>query len=251
MPGLRVRLREFVLSVPIPQSRARRAGGAQQYWNDVASDHWGSNSHVKGEVPGWEGIGLSHREMFECFARAAGIDPHPRRVLEWGAGGGANAVAFAPSAEEFLAVDVSRAVLEECRRQVAAVTDTPCRTIVVEVDAPEEMVGVVENPVDLFLCLYVIELLPSREHAARVMRVAARLLRPGGSALVQVKYRTTSPFTRSRTWSYSRQIAAMTSFAIHDFWELSASWGFTPRFLTLVPRNELDERYAYFFLTRD
>ena len=42
----------------------------------------------------------------------------------------------------------------------------------------------------------------------------------------------------------------MTSFPIHEFWELTQQWGFTPEAVRLVPRNQLDERYAYFFLTR-
>ena len=99
--------------------------------------------------------------------------------------------------------------------------------------------------------MYVFELLPSKEHAKRVLKIAARLLRPGGSALIQIKYQTPSLTTRARTWSYSRQIAAMTSFQIPEFWQLCIDNGLTPQLCTLVPKNQLDERYAYLFLTRD
>ena len=56
--------------------------------------------------------------------------------------------------------------------------------------------------------------------------------------------------TRSRTWAYRRGVASMTSFSIDDFWSLSAACGLQPHSVRLVPRNQLDSRYAYFFLTR-
>jgi ubiquinone/menaquinone biosynthesis C-methylase UbiE len=250
--GLRDWLRTVVLSVPIPQSRKRRGAEAQQYWTDEDGARWASDSHVLGHVPGWERIGPEHREMFESFAHATQVDAKPRRVMEWGAGGGANAVAFAPQAEEFVAVDVSESLLDECKKRVTQVCATPFVALLVGVNSPEDVLNLMPSGglIDLFLCLYVIELLPSKDHARRIMQLAARLLRPGGSALVQVKYRTRSLWTRPRTWSYRRQVAAMTSFDIDEFWHLSEECGLQPRLLTLVPKNELDERYAYFFLTR-
>ena len=246
-----VRIAELaVLRMPVPQTPARRAADAQRYWSAKDGDRWGSDSHVRGEVPGWEQIGLHHREMYADFARTIGVVPQGARVLEWGAGGGANAVAFAPMAEEFIAVDVSRPSLEECGRQVAAVCDTTYTPVLVGVDSPEDALAEVQSGVDLFLCLYVLEVLPSKGHVQRVMEVAAQLLRPGGSAMVQIKSQTGSLLTWPRTWNYERQVSAMTSFPIHEFWELSGRWGLTPHSVRLVPRNELDERYAYFFLTR-
>ncbi|HET8663505.1 MAG TPA: class I SAM-dependent methyltransferase [Nocardioides sp.] len=244
-------LRTAILSVPIPQSVARRGAEAMEFWNNQEGPRWGSDTHTRGAVPGWETIGPEHRELFTRFAVACGVDTSPRRILEWGAGGGANAVAFAPHAQEFIAVDVSGSILEECRQRVADVCSTPFVPVLVGVNSPHDVFNEVSGEVDLFLCLYVIELLPSKEHARRVIQHASRLLRSGGSAFVQVKYRTRSPWTRPRSWSYARQVAAMTSFDIDEFWHLSQECGLTPRLITLVPKNELDERYAYYFLTKD
>ncbi len=244
-------VKKLVLTVPIPQTPARRAADSAAYWAASGTDLWRSDSHVKGSVTGWDLIGREHLSQFLDFARAVEGDPRPARVLEWGAGGGANAVVFAPDAQEFIAVDVSQAVLEECRRQVAAVCDTTFTPVLVPVDRPEVASELIAGQVDLFLCFYVIELLPSRQHARRVMKQAARLLRPGGLAVVQVKYQTLSPFTRSRTWAYRRgEVASMTSFPIEAFWSMAAECGFTPHSIRLIPRNHLDERYAYYFLVR-
>ena len=242
-----------LLAVPVPQSPSRRAAHAAAYWDSAPEEdgqRWRADSHAKGAVPGWELIGPEHHAYFLDFARAVEADPRPARVLEWGAGGGANAVAFAPQAEEFIAVEVSPAALDECRRQVAAVCDTTFTPVLVPVDRPEAATEVLPGVVDLFLCFYVIELLPSQQHARRVMQTAATLLRPGGLAVVQAKYQTLSPLTRSRTWAYRRGVASMTSFPIDAFWSMAAECGFTPHSVRLVPRNQLDERYAYYFLVR-
>ncbi len=42
----------------------------------------------------------------------------------------------------------------------------------------------------------------------------------------------------------------MTTYRIEEFWELTQRCGFVPETIELVPRNELDQRYAYFLLSR-
>ena len=242
--------KRLVLAVPLPQTPSRRAADSARFWASTDVETWQANSHVKGGVPGWDLIGTGHQALFLDFARAIEANPRPSRVLEWGAGGGANAVVFAPDADEFIAIDVSQAALDECRVQVSAVCETAFTSVLVPVDRPEAALELVPGLVDLFLCLYVIELLPSQQHARRVMQTAAKLLRPGGMAVVQVKYQTSSPLTRSRTWAYRRGVASMTTFQIHAFWSLVSEVGLAPHSVRLVPRNQLDERYAYYFLTR-
>lgn len=241
---------------PIPVGAGRRAAQSQKYWTASSSDDWLSNSHHRNsDLPGgiatWESIGRTHRGYFTEFAQNVGSSAGFGRILEWGAGGGANAIAFAPDAQEFLAVDISPESLAECGRQVRSVCDTKYTPILVGADYPEDAVASVDGAVDMFLCFYVMELLPSPAHGRRILEVAARMLAPGGVAIIQIKYQTSSLRSRSRSWGYTRQMAAMTSFPIDKFWELATRAGFTPRWVRLVPHNDLDERYAYFFLIRD
>lgn len=42
----------------------------------------------------------------------------------------------------------------------------------------------------------------------------------------------------------------MTAYRIEEFWELAERVGFVPELLELRPRDELDQRYAYFTLRR-
>lgn len=170
-------------------------------------------------------------------------------MVDWGCGGGANAVATAPSAGEMVLVDLSDETLEECRRRVGEVSDTPVTTVRIAVEDPEAAAERVAG-CDLFMCFYVLELVPSQEHAARILRIAAEALVPGGLAVVQFKYDDGALTSTSRHRGYARHLAHMTTYAIPDFWQLAVDVGLRPRMLTLVPENELDRRYAYLAMTK-
>ncbi|UOX88373.1 class I SAM-dependent methyltransferase [Amycolatopsis sp. FBCC-B4732] len=96
----------------------------------------------------------------------AGFTRPWKRVLEWGCGGGANVVHFAPRTEEFVGVDISVETLQECEKQVAAVCGTPFRPIAIDVAQPETAVAQVEGWCDMFLSFYVFELIPHRSTAS-------------------------------------------------------------------------------------
>lgn len=170
------------------------------------------------------------------------------RVVEWGCGGGANAVHFAPPAQELIGVDISQESLEECGRQVESVCSTPVRKVLVDVENPEAALEIIPGECDLFLSFYVFELLPTPEYGGRIQRIAHRLLAPGGLALIQIKYDCGSWRTRSRGRSYRSGPAGMTTYTIPAFWGLAERCGWTPKYVQLVPKDELDERYAYFLL---
>lgn len=255
MSMLRTRLRDRWDRVGPRQSDARLAAESRAYWTTVEDETWRSNSHFRdaaafADDPSlWRRLGEDHRRMVDDLAAGAGWSVPNPRVVEWGCGGGANAVAFAPHASEMVLVDLSERTLEEARQQVAAACDTPVRTVRVDVDDPLSAVPRV-GTCDLFLCFYVFELVPSPEHGRRILQAAAAALEPGGLAVVQFKYDDGRRGSGSRRRHYTRALAAMTTYAIPDFWAMAEECGLRPRLLTLVPRNELDRKYAYLAMTR-
>jgi hypothetical protein len=42
----------------------------------------------------------------------------------------------------------------------------------------------------------------------------------------------------------------MTTYGIDEFWIAAGRMGFEPQAIVLVPRNRLDERYAYYALSK-
>ena len=228
---------------------------AQQFWTRGAGDGWRNNSHWRdgSQFHGtglWEAVGREHIELYQRLRQASAVKPAPvERAVDWGCGGGANAVAFAGLASEIVGVDVAVDSVKECARQVANAGTTPFTPVVANVSRPELAAATIARPVSLFLCLYVLELVPDKEYGLRLMRIAYDLLCEGGQAFVQIKYSTGSWRTSSRRRGYRRDLAGVT-YRIDEFWTAMQQIGFRPEAVSLVPANDLDERYAYFLLTR-
>jgi len=236
------------------QSETRIAADSQSFWARPAGPWWEDQSHWRdgptfGTGDLWLRLGRDHLAVVQRGARAVGWEWRQPRIVDWGCGGGANAVHLAPLASEFVGVDVAEETLAECRRQVAQVCDTPFTSVLVEVNDPESAAGMI-TPCDLFVSFYVFELIPTPEYGERLLRIAAEALVPGGLAVIQIKYSDGTWRTRSFRRSYRSRFAEMTTYDLEEFWKLAAKCGLTPQLMTLVPRNELDRRYAYFVLSK-
>lgn len=225
---------------------------SRDYWRDATDQGWKANSHWEDGVPGeWSRIGADHLDLLQRLVRTTGRELVFGRTVEWGSGGGANAVRFAPLATEFVSVDVSQDSLTECERQTQAVCETPVVSVLIDVDDPEAAIeSLGAGTCDLFVCLYVVELLPSRSYAQRILAIAQQLLKEGGVAFIQFKYENADRLSKSARRSYRRNLANTTTFPIDEFWEASQGAGLHPQVLHLVPRNALDERYGYLLCTR-
>jgi SAM-dependent methyltransferase len=239
------------------RSDTGRASDAKKYWEDESQHAFRSNSHWKGEAgikeDIWLQIGAPHRKLLEDHARLRNRPLPFGRIIEWGCGGGANAVHFAPLAETFVGVDISKASLEECEAVLRGL-DGKSTFVAVLADAmePEKSVDALIGTCDVFLCTYVFELLPSQDYGQRILDIAHRVLLPGGFAIIQIKYETNDSATRSHNWDYRRNLANMTTYAIDAFWQRAQQAKFVPFSVSLRPRDTLinDERYAYFILDR-
>lgn len=242
-------------AVGVRQSSTQIVADAQAYWERPRGTNWKAHSHWENGVTFdgnrlWDGIGRRHVALYEKSRRALGGEATPTRVLEWGCGGGANAVHFAPLASEYVGVEVSAETLDECARQVRSRTEAPFVPVRIDVAHPEAALAALTEPIDLFLCFYVFELLPSQEYGARVLRIAERCLRPGGMAIIQMKYDDGRWTSRSRRRAYRLGLADMTTYRIERFWALLEQVGLSPQSIHLAPRGELDDRYAYFVATK-
>ena len=51
---------------------------------------------------GWLAWGAGHLDLYRNFARMLDVPLSVHRIVEWGSGGGANAIHFAPFAQEYV-----------------------------------------------------------------------------------------------------------------------------------------------------
>lgn len=240
-----------------PQGEGELAADAQAYWRGDHSilpqySHW-RGAGVFDDDDRWRRMGQRHVELYRRLARMAGKPEQIGTIVEWGCGGGANAVPFAGLSSTFVGVDVSRTSLEECGRQLAAVGFEDYVPVEIDVADPERALDALPGPADVFLCTYVFEVLPSVEYGFRVLRLAHRLLADDGAALIQIKCTDGSWETRPRPFSYRRNVTQITTYSLEQFWTEAQRIGFTPLAVTLVPHDELtgDLHYAYVLMVKE
>ncbi|MDX1925756.1 MAG: class I SAM-dependent methyltransferase [Pirellulaceae bacterium] len=248
-------------TIGFKQSDRKIRSDAHKFWHNHSATDFGVNSHWKGcgifsqDDDRWMSIGQRHLLMLQRMSFSLnGSLSSPSRfssVLEWGCGGGANAVAFGGGADSFIAVDISQSSVDECLRQMKAHGMGNGTGIVVDIHQPEKVLSSV-GQVDVVICTYVFEVLPSKTYATRLVRLFHDLLKPGGVALVQIRYATSRKSTQGRSWGYRFGFTKMVAFFLDEFWLLATQIGFRPGSIELVPNDEtvIDERYAYFILEK-
>jgi SAM-dependent methyltransferase len=238
-------------------AEVERLQDSHRFWNDPSNPDLKKLMHWRGEGPFgdddlWLSLGRWHYGLFEKAASWAGVTTPLEGVVDWGCGGGMNAVQLAPAAEVYYGVDINQESLRECARQVEAEDAGHFVPVLIEASEPEAAVGQIPIPCDLFFSSYAFEGLPSPAYGLRVMRIAFDLLRPGGIALVQVRYHSGPALLSMGRRKYKPTWPRNTSYAIDGFWEFCEEIGFDPMFVTLVPEQpELNEtRYAYFAMVK-
>jgi len=213
-------------------------GESQRFWNGAPSNRLKRLSHWRGagktDDTCWQAMGREHLEMYRQFCSIAQVERPVGRVVDWGCGGGANAILFAGETETLYGVDISRANLDECARQLDGMGFQGFQPILIDVKHPEGVFDSLQKgSCDFFLCTYVFELIPSPEYGVRILNVARDLLKEGGGALIQFRYRDGRRYYEPKRWGYSRNVISMTSYRLDDFWRLSVESGLKPLFLRL------------------
>lgn len=242
------------------QSEAELTRATMRYWNNgrQAGIDLGDYSHWIDSGPWqdheqWLALGRMHFRIYEQLCRAAGISRPLHNAVEWGPGGGANAIHFIHEVQEFCGIEIAQASLDECGRVLGEAGFSGFQPVLISAEDPEKAVELAPGPFDLFLSTYVFELLPSRSYGERVARIAWQLLKPGGLALIQIRYDDGSARSTQKNADYFRHAARFTSYRIEEFWTLMEAIGFQPLHVQLVPRRVAGysgDLYAYFALRR-
>ncbi len=242
------------------EDEAELAEAANRFWND----HDSADAAPRAEQSHWRGagcfaddglwlrLGREHLELLQAALHRHGLPLQAERVVEWGCGGGMNAVHFARGAQAFYGIDIARASLDECGRQLARAGLAGYVPVLVDARHPHDAVQAVGEACDLFVCTYVFELLPSEAHALALLDIAHAMLRPGGVAMLQVRIRAGGLGGKSRPWDYAANMAHNVTFNRAEFSAACVARAF--RILEVLDKPavpELHEKdYAYFVLQR-
>jgi cyclopropane fatty-acyl-phospholipid synthase-like methyltransferase len=244
---------EFRLRPAESEDKLRK--DAEQYWNAPSTELLNQYSHWRGagifaDDDLWLALGRKNLELYQQFCHMMGVTKPPRRIVEWGCGGGANAVHFAPLAETYVGIDIARPSLRECASQLEAAGFHNFEPVLVDAGAPETALTQIEQKCDLLLSTYVFEVFPTPEYGLQVLKIARKLLNEGGMAIIQVRYIRDSWRSRPKRFAYKRNFTS-NAYRVETFWDEAEKCGFLPQAVRLVPQDKLNNNtnYAYFILT--
>lgn len=235
-----------------PQSDPRILADAANFWNQSNSgspladhSHWLGEGRWSDETA-WTQIGKVHFGMFEKLCLLSGTARPIQSMVEWGSGGGANAVQFCSEVRHFCGVDISEVNLAECQRHLEALNFKGFHPILIDIRHPEQSLALVKSKVDFFLSTAVYQHFPSKEYGIQVTKLAHQLLTDNGVALIQIRYDDGSERFRPKRRDYQKNMTTFTSYGIAEFWKIVCQIGFKPLAITLEP----GVNYAYFYLQK-
>jgi hypothetical protein len=225
---------------------------AGAYWGQSATHPWIADmSHWRGkgrwaDDAAWTSIGREHLKMLDRLCAMTGRKAPIRSMLEWGPGGGANALSFASKVSRMYGVDISSPNLAECGRQLQVAGFTGWRPIEIDANRPELALAKVEEPVDFALCTAVFQHFPGKEYGSRVLAVLNHAIATNGLAIIQTRYDDGSEILRCKTSDYSKNVITFTSYRVEEFWQHLVDAGFEPLSIVLQP----DPCYAYYLVKK-
>lgn len=220
------------------------------FWNgdDKPDDFIKTLSHFqdfgkwKKEDPLWDKIGLDNLARLETLKTLSGktkVDS----MLEWGVGGGANAVKFSKEIDFFYGTDISLDSISECEEKLKAEGSNCVYQLThIQIEKPDIVYELVPK-VDFFLCTSVFQHFPTQEYGASIAHIAYQMLKDDGIALMQIKY---GEHTNYFNYDYNTHYATFTLYPLPLFWALMEQIGFKVLAVTL----ETNIFYAYYYLER-
>jgi predicted TPR repeat methyltransferase len=238
------------------QSPADLGQAANRFWNDFSDLARAQEAHWRGhgafaDDAVWLRLGQDHFQLLQQALQRHGLEKQAQHVVEWGCGGGMNAVHFGRGAKTYHGVDIAASTLAECGRQMQRERLAGFVPVLVDANQARAALPQIGNQADLFICTYLFELLTSDAHALELLDIAHAVLRPGGVALVHIRC-SSGVLGRSRPWDYAQNMAHNVTFSVDQFRQVCKAAGF--QVLEVVARPavpELNEKdYAYFVLLR-
>ena len=225
---------------------------AGRYWRQSEVRPWVRDmSHWRGQGRWaddalWQSVGARHLGYYRQLRALSGREKPIQSMLEWGPGGGANAVVFAREVSRFIGVDISAANLQECGRQLSAIAFGQFQPVEIDANVPEQCLQSIAEPVDFVLCTAVFQHFPSESYGQRVMRIFHQALAHDGIAVVQTRFDDGSETLRCKDSDYAKNVVTFTSYRVEEFWTVAEQAGFEPLAVMLWP----EPSYAFYLLKK-
>jgi SAM-dependent methyltransferase len=220
---------------------------------DVITDYWSGSanydrikhdSHWRGSER-WYGVGEQHYKRLEHLYELSN-SPKISSMIEWGPGGGVNAVRFLKEMDVFYGVDICQPNLDECNRQVIGHELKKFIPLLVDSDKPESVIDRISGDIDFFMSVAVFQHFPNQEYGEKIVTIASQLLKTGGIALIQIRYDDGSEKYVAKSQDYYQNVITFTSYTLDTFSIILERNGF--EILEIIKKEE--NNYGFFYLRK-
>jgi hypothetical protein len=227
------------------------------YWERAGSDskisdyaHWKNVGRFK-NAKAWSRIGEENFTRYKKLLKLMGGCGAEKldSMVEWGVGGGANAVVFGDAVDFFYGIDIARSSLDESRKQMDAIgLGQKYFPLIADKDVVGNILQLSPKGIDFFLSTATYQHFPHVAYAKYVTTSAFKILRPGGLALIQTRYADGSRFyaTKTRDYGVGKNAIRFLSFNVNEFALLCEKIGFKVLMTETVDRIN----YCYYYLQK-
>ena len=191
--------------------------------------------------------GQETRALYVTLAMQYAVPAPQGRIMEWGIGAGVNARQFALGSSCYHGVDRSSSNLDHCTRRLHQRGFDEFHPVNINVDTPEAALLHLDQPVDLFLSTGAFQWFSGKDYSVKILKVAHHSLRPGGAALIQIRYHDGSEYIPPPSVASFRAPRRPCSFRVEEFRGMVQGVGFTPLRVLVNPPS----RSAFYLLKKE
>lgn len=164
---------------------------AEEKWTDKTLKvkeqiaHWRGHGGWTPEL--WDEVGQKTFKIYQKLTeQVSSWEGSKDRIVEYGCGGGPQLFAFSGFFPEMVGVDVSRQTLYEATNELLVKQKLDFTPVLIDIPNPEKLLELYDAYFDFFLSIAVWQHLPNRVYARRILRIANRVLRINGRAVVMI-----------------------------------------------------------------
>jgi len=202
---------------------------AETLWRKDSGDwsHWRGVGRWSNDLA-WLTIGKLHYAMIYLMLSqySPWQDYSKLSVLEFGCGGGANAVELCQHFGCVYGMDISEATLAECVRQVNLIDAHNFVPMLMLIDRPGAYFRKMSEQVQIFLSTAVYYHFPSKEYGIRVTEFASQILTHPGFAIIQIRYDDGDPMFKPKDKDYAENARLFMSYSSNEFATICQDCGF-------------------------
>jgi ubiquinone/menaquinone biosynthesis C-methylase UbiE len=180
-------------------------------------------------------------QVFDNFAQSLSKDCTKLVALEWGCGGGANAVELCKKFKKIFLVDISEQSIAACKERLESAGVSNFEFI--HLSTLRDFEKLKNIRVDAIFSTAVFQHFPSKEYAREVLLEMSKILSSKGFIMIQVRQVIEAELPKEKVMQYAKEAIVAITFSGDEFCGYLAHAGFLKKYTSELYQSD----YLYCF----